>query len=287
MPLSVLHVDFRRPKPVILKPTLGRKSIVQCDEEIPTSAILRKLQSFTSTGNPQVPQNAVAQSPFFQKRSNASTDIVVSESSTVGSMGTLKKTTLKATNLKTSQPKSTEERETKFSKVASPKATDPEAEGNLDLVSEMIAPARRVVLPMSREQQHAANCTNNKVPTKKHTARKEKNSPKVARSINVEDPLTLIAAVGTGEILCDPLTSTDRQIKDSEDVYQPAVEANPTLHASQKPSRGPRATAADLDTSTIDIKVQGFFHLLKKVSLRLLFLDTDCVAAFSFCIISE
>jgi hypothetical protein len=289
MPLSVLHVDFRRPKPVILKPTLGRKSIVQCDEEIPTSAILRKLQSFTSTGNPQVPQNlnAVAQSPFFQKRSNVSRDIVVPESSTVGSMGTLKKTTLKATNLKTFQPKSTEERETKFSKVASPKATDPEAERNLDLVSEMVAPAPRVVLPMSREQQHAANCTNNKVPTKKHTARKEKNSLKVARSINVEGPLTLILAVGTAEIVCDPLTSTDRQIKDSEDVYQPAVEANPTLHASQKPSRGPRATAADLDTSTIDIKVKGFFHLLKKVSLRLLFLDTDCVAAFSFCIISE
>ncbi|CAM6009852.1 unnamed protein product [Sphagnum balticum] len=250
--------NFRRPKPVILKPTLGRKSIVQCDEEIPTSAILRKLQSFTSTGNPQVPQNlnAVAQSPFFQKRSNASRDIVVPESSTVGSMGTLKKTTLKATNLKTSQPKSTEERETKFSKVASPKATDPEAERNLDLVSETIAPAPRVVLPTSREQQHAANRANNNVPTKKHTARKEKNSPKVARSINVEGPLTLIAAVGTDEILCDPLTSTDRQIKDSEDVYQPAVEANPTLHASQKPCRGPRATAADLDTSTIDIKVR-------------------------------
>ncbi|CAM6059958.1 unnamed protein product [Sphagnum tenellum] len=249
--------NFRRPKPVILKPTLGRKSSVQCDEEIPTSAILRKLQSFTSTGNPQVPQNlnAVAQSPFFQKRSNVSRDIVVPESSTVGSMGTLKKTTLKATNLKTSQPKSTEERETKFSKVASPKATDPEAERNLDLVSKMVAPAR-VVLPMSREQQDAANCTNNKVPTKSHRARKEKNSLKVATSINVEGPLTLIPAVGTAEILCDPLTSTDRQIKDSEDVYQPAVEANPTLHASQKPSRGPRATAADLDTSTIDIKVR-------------------------------
>jgi len=289
MPLSVLHVDFRRPKPVILKPTLGRKSIVQCDEEIPTSAILRKLQSFTSTGIPQVPQNlhAVAQSPFFQKRSNASRDIVVPESSTVGSMGTLKKTPLKATNLKTSQPKSTEERETKFSKVASPKAMDPEAERNLDLVSETIAPAPRVVLPMSREQQHGANRANNKVPTKNHTARKEKNSPKVARSINVEGPLTLIAGVGTGEILCDPLTSTERQIKHSEDVYQPAVEANSTLHASQKPSRGPRATGADLDTSTIDIKVKGSFHLLKKVSLRLLFLDTDCVAAFSFCIISE
>ncbi|CAK9883334.1 unnamed protein product [Sphagnum jensenii] len=250
--------NFRRPKPVILKPTLGRKSIVQCDEDIPTSAILRKLQSFTSTGNPQVPQNlnAVAQSPFFQKRSNVSRDIVVPESSTVGSMGTLKQTALKATNLKTSQPKSTEERETKFSKVASPKATDSEAERNLDLVSEMVAPAPRVVLPMSREQQDAANCANNKVPTKNHRARKEKNSLKVATSINVEGPLTLIPAVGTAEIVCDPLTSTDRQIKGSEDVYQPAAEANPTLHASQKPSRGPRATAADLDTSTIDIKVR-------------------------------